>query len=64
MYASIVNLPLRRERLLAGLHGPHVGTVNSWNEWTEGSYLEPDTVRRPAYLEAIQAVFDARHPLP
>ncbi|WP_027483457.1 glycoside hydrolase family 99-like domain-containing protein [Deinococcus pimensis] len=37
--------------------GHHVVTVNSWNEWTEGSYLLPDTVHGLAYLEAIAEVF-------
>jgi hypothetical protein len=37
--------------------GPRVLTINSWNEWTEGSYIEPDTKYGMQYLEAIKDVF-------
>ena len=36
---------------------PKLITINSWNEWTEGSYLEPDTHFKFGYLEAIKEVF-------
>lgn len=32
-------------------------TINSWNEWTEMSYLEPDDVFGYGYLEAVRDVF-------
>ena len=32
-------------------------TINSWNEWTEGSYLEPDTLNGYGYLDQIRKVF-------
>ena len=31
--------------------------LNSWNEWTEGSYLLPEKKYGNAYLKAIRQVF-------
>jgi hypothetical protein len=36
----------------------HILTINAWNEWTEGSYLEPDTDNGTGYLEAIRDIFN------
>jgi len=44
-----------------GYTEPPVLTINSWNEWTEGSYLEPDTVTGYQYLEGIRKVFGSSH---
>ena len=50
-------LELARQRLLAETNGLRILNLNCWNEWTEGSYLEPDTVHGMAYLDAVKAVF-------
>lgn len=36
---------------------PKLITINAWNEWAEGSYLEPDTKHGMKYLEAVKKVF-------
>jgi hypothetical protein len=46
-----------RARMDADPKTPPILTINSWNEWTEGSYLEPDTLNGWGYLEAIRSVF-------
>lgn len=48
---------LVKARLVARPDQPKIMTINAWNEWTEGSYLEPDTVQGLGYLAAIQATF-------
>jgi hypothetical protein len=35
----------------------NIFNINCWNEWTEGSYLEPDTINGMEYLQAIKEVF-------
>jgi hypothetical protein len=50
-------LEMTKQRLLSSLTEPKVVTINCWNEWTEGSYLEPDKVHGMAYLQAIKDVF-------
>ena len=36
---------------------PKLISINAWNEWIEGSYLEPDEKHGMGYLEAIRRVF-------
>jgi hypothetical protein len=36
---------------------PKLITINSWNEWTETSYLQPDDLYGYGYLEAVRSVF-------
>ena len=49
-------LAMTKQRLDAR-DGPKILNINAWNEWTEGSYLEPDTTYGMGYLEAIREVF-------
>jgi hypothetical protein len=59
------NTPEEFEKALEGakafldksLTNPKILTINAWNEWTEGSYLEPDMINGMGYLEAIRRVF-------
>ncbi|MDF2685083.1 MAG: hypothetical protein K0S55_264 [Clostridia bacterium] len=37
---------------------PPLITINSWNEWTETSYLEPDDLNGYGYLQAVKNVFN------
>ncbi len=36
---------------------PSLITINSWNEWTESSYLQPDDLYGYGYLEAVKKIF-------
>jgi len=51
-------LKMTKRKLLEEPGGPRILNINCWNEWTEGSYLEPDTINGMKYLEAIGNVFD------
>ena len=51
-------LAMTKRRLLAKPGGLRILNINCWNEWTEGSYLEPDTVHGMKYLEAVRDVFN------
>ena len=50
---------LRMAKAYADAHPsqPPLITINSWNEWTESSYLLPDDLHGYGYLEAIRRVF-------
>ena len=35
-------------------------TLNAWNEWTEGSYLEPDSRTGDSHLKALARAVSER----
>jgi hypothetical protein len=55
---------LRQTRAWLDRHPESRGivTLNSWNEWVEGSYLEPDTLNGMKYLDAVKDVFPVVNP--
>jgi hypothetical protein len=52
-----VALQMTKVKLMADSKGSKILNINCWNEWTGGSYLEPDTINGMAYLEAAKKVF-------
>lgn len=46
-----------KELTMTKTENERIITINSWNEWGEGSYLEPDEVNGMGYLEAVKEVF-------
>jgi len=52
------------ERLLAvRTPQPRILTVNAWNEWPEGSCLEPEMQFGLGYLEALRDLFGPTDPI-
>ena len=56
---EMIEKGLRQAKAYADTHDLPVPMVviNSWNEWTETSYLHPDDINGYGYLEAVKKVF-------
>jgi len=48
---------LKKVKKISEKQGRSFISINAWNEWTEGSYLEPDSRYGAGKLEAIRKVF-------
>ena len=51
------SLEIIKRRMLASPTQPKILTINAWNEWPEGSCLEPTDQDGFGYLDAVKAVF-------
>jgi len=49
-----------KDRMMSNESSPRIVNINCWNEWTEGSYLEPDAVHGMQYLNAVKEVFGTK----
>lgn len=54
---EVFEAALREAKELADKTGVSLITLNSWNEWTETSYLQPDDRFGYGYLNAVKNVF-------
>jgi hypothetical protein len=54
------SLEMIKKRLIAMPKQPRIITINAWNEWPEGSCLEPTVQNGFGYLDAIKSVFGTR----
>ncbi len=54
------SLEIIKKRMLLAPNQPRILTINAWNEWPEGSCLEPTVQNGYGYLEAVRSVFGKR----